>query len=324
MPESMIMPGDAKRGQRPLTLTAAICTWNRCESLRLTLEGFTHLRVPADTKWELLVVNNNCTDGTDEVIRSFESRLPIRRAFEPTPGQSNARNRVVAEAAGDYILWTDDDVTVSPDWLVAYAEAFRAHPESGLFGGPIEPSFDGTPPTWLKQIYPVIAGVYAARDLGQKPVRFSAPYDIPWGANYVTRATEQAKHRYDPDLGYRPGRLISWEETEVILAMLAEGITGWWVPRGGVRHHIPRTRQTTKYLRTHYYNRGRYFAMRRDQPYRRLIFGRPPWLFKQAAAAELKYRLHRMLSAPDVWVEHLITSSESWGILRDYTPRVRV
>ena len=137
MPESVITPGDAKQGQRPLKLTAAICTWNRCESLRQTLEGFTHLNVPADTEWELLVVNNNCTDRTDDVLRSFEHRLPIRRAFEPTPGQSNARNRIVAEATGDYILWTDDDVTVSPDWLVAYAEAFRARPEGGLFGGPI-------------------------------------------------------------------------------------------------------------------------------------------------------------------------------------------
>ena len=68
---------------------------------------------------------------TDDVIRSFENRLPIRRAFEPTPGQSNARNRIVAEATGDYILWTDDDVTVSPDWLVVYAEAFRARPGAG-------------------------------------------------------------------------------------------------------------------------------------------------------------------------------------------------
>ena len=91
---------------------------------------------------ELLVVNNNCTDRTDDVIRSFENRLPIRRAFEPTPGQSNARNRIVAEATGDYILWTDDDVTVSPDWLVAYAEAFRARPAGGLFGGPIVPLVD--------------------------------------------------------------------------------------------------------------------------------------------------------------------------------------
>jgi glycosyltransferase involved in cell wall biosynthesis len=312
------------QGFDKLRVTAAICTWNRCQSLQQTLDGFTRLNVPDDMDWELLVVNNNCTDGTDDVIRGFEGRLPIRRAFEPTPGLSNARNRVVAEATGDYILWTDDDVTVSPDWLVAYAEAFRARPDGALFGGPIEPWFDGAPPEWLKQIYPVIAGVYAARDFGTEPVQFSPPYDIPWGANYVTRAREQARHRYDPDLGYRPARQIAGEEAEVIVAMLAEGVKGWWVPRAAVRHHIPKTRQTTKYLRNHFYNRGRYFALRRDQPYRRLLFGRPPWLWKQAASAELKYRLHRVWSPPDVWVNHLITSSESWGILRDYTPRLRV
>jgi glucosyl-dolichyl phosphate glucuronosyltransferase len=306
-----------------LKLTAAICTWNHCQSLRQTLEGFTHLRVPDDLDWELLVVNNNCTDQTDDVIREFEGRLPIRRAFEPMPGLSNARNRVVAEATGDYILWTDDDVTVSPDWLAAYASAFRERPEGALFGGPIRPWFDGAPPKWLTQIYPVIAGVYAARDFGDEPVAFSSPYDIPWGANYVTRSREQSRYPYDPDLGYRPGKLISWEETEVILAMLADGIKGWWVPRAAVQHHVPRTRQTTKYLRVHFYNRGRYFALRRNQPYRRLLFGRPPWLWKQAAAAELKYRLHRVLSPPDVWVQHLITSSENWGILRDYRPRLK-
>ncbi|HJZ71621.1 MAG TPA: glycosyltransferase [Vicinamibacterales bacterium] len=312
---------EPKESRRALKLTAAICTWNRCESLRKTLEGFARLKVPPDTEWELLVVNNNSTDGTDDVIRAFTDRLPIRGTFESRAGQSNARNRVMKEANGDYILWTDDDVTVSADWLVAYAEAFRERPDGALFGGPIEPSFDGTPPKWLTQIYPVIAGVYAARDFGHEPVQFTAPNNIPWGANYVTRAREQARHPYNPELGYRPGRAISWEETEVILAMLAEGIKGWWVPRAAVRHHIPGARQTTKYLRNHFYNRGRYFALRRHQPYRRLLFGRPPWLLRQAAASELKYRLHRLVSSPDVWVEHLITSSESWGILRDYTPR---
>ena len=306
-----------------LRITAAICTWNRCQSLQQTLEGFTRLNVPDDTEWELLVVNNNCTDRTDDVIRAFEGRLPIRRAFEPTPGQSNARNRVVAEAKGDYILWTDDDVTVSPDWLVAYAEAFRARPDGALFGGPIEPWFDGTPPEWLKQIYPVIAGVYAARDFGQKPVQFSPPYDIPWGANYVTRAREQARHRYDPELGYRPGRLISWEETEVILAMLAEGVKGWWVPRAAVRHHIPkpaRRRNTCAPTFSIAVDTSRFAAI---NPTVDCCLA-AAWLWKQAVAAELKYRLHRVMSAPDVWVEHLITSSESWGILRDYTPRLRV
>ena len=131
-------------------------------------------------QWELLVVNNNCTDGTDEVIRTFQDRLPVRRVFEPRPGLSHARNRAIAEATGDYILWTDDDVTVCRDWLVVYTDAFRRWPDAAVFGGPIQPWFDGTPPAWLRQVYPTIAGVYAARDSwnGADSVRAAARHPM--------------------------------------------------------------------------------------------------------------------------------------------------
>ena len=83
------------------------------------------------------------------------------------------------------------------DWLVAYTDAFRKWPDAVVFGGPIRPWFDGTPPAWLQQIYPTIAGVYAARDFGTEPIPLS-PHVIPWGANYVVRARQQAQHPYDP------------------------------------------------------------------------------------------------------------------------------
>ena len=82
-----------RRSPVDLRITVAICTWNRSPSLRQTLEGLTGLAAPIGTKWELLVVNNNCTDETDDVIRAFEGCLPVRRTFESTPGLSHARNR---------------------------------------------------------------------------------------------------------------------------------------------------------------------------------------------------------------------------------------
>ena len=306
-----------------LRLTVAICTWNRCHALQQTLSGFTRINPPDSVEWELLIVNNNCTDGTDDVIRAFERTLPIRRVSEPTPGLSHARNRAIAESRGDYILWTDDDVTVVPDWLVAYAAAFRRWPEASIFGGPIRPTFEGTPPRWMEKVYPTIAGVYAARDFGAESIPLSAPWVIPWGANYAIRKREQTRHGYDPNLGYKPGRMIGWEETEVIQALLAEGAHGWWVPEAALQHHVPPARQTTKYLRAHFYNRGRYYGSRTTEDADcQMIFGRPRWLWRHAVASECRYRLHRMLSAPEVWIEHLITSSESWGILNGYSPRV--
>jgi len=61
-----------------LLITVAICTWNRAENLRRTLEELTRIVLPGLYDWELLVVNNCCTDHTDDVVGSFRSRLPIR------------------------------------------------------------------------------------------------------------------------------------------------------------------------------------------------------------------------------------------------------
>src|SRR5215467_3645713 len=51
-----------------MDVTVAICTWNRAELLRQTLEQFTNITSPSGQTWELLVANNNCTDATDDVL----------------------------------------------------------------------------------------------------------------------------------------------------------------------------------------------------------------------------------------------------------------
>jgi glycosyltransferase involved in cell wall biosynthesis len=111
-------------------VTVAICSWNRARRLVQTLDSLTALAVPDGVDWELLVVNNNCTDDTDRVVASFTDRLPLRLLHEPTPGLSCARNRAVQHAAGEYILWTDDDVVVDSAWLTSYHRAFLSETDS--------------------------------------------------------------------------------------------------------------------------------------------------------------------------------------------------
>ena len=307
-----------------LQVTVAICTWNRCWSLEQTLEGFARLDAPTQASWSWSSLITIVQDRTDQVIRTFEGRVPVRRVFEAKPGLSHARNRAVSEARGDYIVWADDDVTVCREWLIEYVNAFRRWPTAAIFGGPIQPWFDGTPPAWLLEAYPTVAGVYAARDFGNEPVPLST-HVIPWGANYAVRATEQARHPYDPDLGYRPGRMIGWEETEVIQALLAEGTEGWWVPGAALRHHVPKHRQTSRSTCAVTSTTGAGPSVAgRNEIDKRLIFGRPRWLWKRVVESEVKSRLHRMWSRPEVWVEDLITSSESWGLLKAYTPKGEV
>ena len=99
----------------------------------------THLAIPSGVNWEVLVVDNNCTDETHEVVKSCEKSLPIRELFEARPGKSNALNKAIRGVKGAYILWTDDDTRVDGGWVAAYCRAFERWPGAAVFGGAIDP-----------------------------------------------------------------------------------------------------------------------------------------------------------------------------------------
>jgi glucosyl-dolichyl phosphate glucuronosyltransferase len=298
-----------------MLLTIAICTWNRSALLRQALAQMTSLVIPARVDLEVLVVNNNSTDDTDGVIETFSGRLPIRRLFEPKPGQSNARNTAVSHARGAYVLWTDDDVLVDPNWVSGYADAFRAFPGGVVYGGPILPAFASPPPTWLTEAWPVVANAYAIRDLGAEPLRFDGEATTPFGANFVIRTQEQRTISYDPELGLKPGGNIRGEETDVVTKLLDHGHEGWWVPGARVRHHIPVERMTTGYVRSYFRGSGEALVKREVPDNAPLFFGRPRWAWRQAITAEAAYRLHRIVSPPRVWVSHLCEAGMAWGQL---------
>ena len=319
------MTGETTTTATPTRLTVAICTWNRCELLRQTLEQMTRLAIPAGVEWEVLVVNNNCTDRTDDVIASFAGRLPVRRLFEPEPGQSNARNRAVREASGEYILWTDDDVLVDEGWIAAYDRAFRRWPDAAFFGGPIEPWFVRPPPPWIERTMYRIAGAFAVRDLGAEAIPLGV-YKEPFGANMAMRLREQARFPYDPTLGLswaRQGNELRGDETAVIHGMLEAGATGWWVPDARVRHYVPEHRQSTRYIRRFFMGYGEYCGRHAPEHHGPMLFGRPRYYWRRAVEAELRYRLHRLFRAPEVWIEDLFQASQFWGEIRGYPHRGR-
>jgi glycosyltransferase involved in cell wall biosynthesis len=287
--------------------TIAICTLNRAESLRRTLESLLAIRVPNNLRWEIIVVNNGCTDHTDEVVASYVPRLPIRREWEPQRGLSRARNRAIDAAKGEYIVWTDDDIIVDPDWLAAYTEAFRQWPESAVFGGPIIPRYESPVVEWLPTCEHLLSYVYGIRDFGNAPIRISRREGPrPFGANFAVRATEQRRFRYDPDLGLAPGRRRLGEETAVIASILATGMSGYWIPDARVEHCIGRQNQTTAYVARYFAADGETVAFfRRDHETGPHLFGIPRWMWRRIAENWIRYRIHRVISTAPVWMTHL-------------------
>jgi glucosyl-dolichyl phosphate glucuronosyltransferase len=293
-----------------MKLSVAICTWNRSRLLFQTLTRMaTSLRVPDGTEWELLVVNNSCTDDTDPVIDSFRDRLPIRRLFQPEQGLSRARNLAVEEARGDYLVWTDDDVLVDAGWLEAYASAFRRWPDAAVFGGPIDPWFAAEPPAWLVETWPMIRVAYAVLDLGPEAIPLTAER-LPFGANLAFRTEVQRRFPYDTRLGNCGEGRIGGEETRVVRSILQAGGTGRWVPGARVRHFIPPERMSVEYLRSYHRGRGRRLHFDGQRRQRGVL----SWLAR-AIVGEVRYRVGRMVANARIWVRGLCASSVAWGYL---------
>ena len=300
-------------------ITVAICTRNRAESLRRTLASVAAMKVPRDLAWELVVVNNESTDHTDEVIGEYRDRLPIRQEFESQPGHSNARNRAIAAARGEYIVWTDDDVVVRPDWLQAYAGAFRCLPEAAVFGGRIMPKYEEPVVKWVIDSEATLGGAYAIRDLGDavRPLSISG-HHIPYGANFAIRTNEQRVFRYDPNLGLAPNRRRYCDEVDVITRLLESGAKGYWIPHAVVTHCIGQEKQTIGYL-TEYY-----IAVGETEAFKTAAAGLPtrrwfnvPWrLWLRLWKRCLRYHVHRLISPAPIWVMHLQAYANARGELR--------
>lgn len=118
------------------SLSVVICTYNRSGSLAETLASVNACTLPGDCTVELVVVDNNSTDDTAAVCATFAgvARIPFRCVKETAQGLSHARNRGVAEATGDVVIFTDDDVLVNARWLVTYAEEFGVNEADCAFG----------------------------------------------------------------------------------------------------------------------------------------------------------------------------------------------
>lgn len=127
-------------------LSVVICTRDRPDSVRVTLASILACRYPPE-RLEIIVVDN--ASGADSGVAAIESEhsdgVPVRVVREPEPGLSHARNRGLAEADGEIVVFGDDDVLVDRDWLLRLARAFEAGERVGASSGLTLPDVLATP-----------------------------------------------------------------------------------------------------------------------------------------------------------------------------------
>ena len=119
-----------------VSVSIIICTCNRAEHLRQTLEAAGRLPVPAGYECELLVVDNGSTDDTADWVQSLTlPNMPLHYVLEARRGQCYARNTGMAAARGEIILFTDDDLRFPPDWIAGMCGPILRGEADAVAGG---------------------------------------------------------------------------------------------------------------------------------------------------------------------------------------------
>jgi glycosyltransferase involved in cell wall biosynthesis len=244
-------------------LSLCVCTFNRGDSLALTLESLTRQTYAQAHYYELLIIDNNSTDNTCQVIERFAGRLPLKRIVEYKQGLSHGRNRAIEEFSGDVLLYTDDDVTLEADWLTAYATALKRYPEADIFGGRSIAAFPGKRPKWLVDCnLALLSGVLVNFDHGEDVRPFSTNESGPVGASFAIRRRlieELGGFRIDLGrVGLVPGR---GEETEFFDRGVKRGAQRVYVGTAVCWHRVEPERLKIRALFRHGIEKGRAHAL---------------------------------------------------------------
>jgi glycosyltransferase involved in cell wall biosynthesis len=258
-----------------MNVSLIICTYNRERYLLPLLDSIVSQDYPHGL-YEIVLVNNNSVDQTEAVCRRFAESHPevrFRTVVEKQQGLSYARNRGIAESQGDYLLYVDDDATLFPDYLQAYAQFFQAHPDVLAAGGPIIPFYETPPPAWLTHFTRELLTGYLYR--GPRPGFFTRG-KYPGGGNACYRRIFFEQFGlFNVELGRKGKSLIGAEEKDLFSRFLAAGNRIGYVPGAAIYHYIPAGKLTRDYLVRLSYSIGRSERIRTRwsaSAYRRRVF----------------------------------------------------
>jgi glycosyltransferase involved in cell wall biosynthesis len=243
-------------------VSVVISTYNRSDRLVLALEALQHQ--PGASAYEVIVVDNNSTDGTRAVVSAIAATFDgrIRYAFEPRQGLSYGRNTGIGLARAPIVALTDDDVRVAPDWIARVERAFREHPGIDYIGGRVLPNWLEPPPRWLTTAH---WSPLALQDYGDEPMAVGRERAICLvGASLAfRRAALESVGLFTPALGRIKDGIGSTEDHDMQLRLWRAGKRGLYAPDIVSTADVTPERMRKAYHRRWHRGHGRHCALMR-------------------------------------------------------------
>jgi glycosyltransferase involved in cell wall biosynthesis len=275
-----------------IAYTVALCTHNHADRLERTLADLPQIHMPK-AAWEFLVIDNGSRDATPDLLarHAWPAGWDVRVVREEKLGLSNARNRAISEARGEYIIFIDDDETADSDWLCAFERLIEAQ-KPDAFGGRIKVLFeqDFRPP-WLSD---ELLGFLGELNRSESIVPLSEPGTSFYGGNFGFRRTVcDVVGNFDANLGRKGTDNTGGEETDFYRRLLDADFKVWWTPEAVIHHRIQSVKLERSYFHDLHYRMGHMEAIRKrgigSRVPPRYLFGQ---LLRSLIAVWQTYRLN--------------------------------
>lgn len=235
-------------------VSVVIATYNRCQYLKDVLESLNQQDISRES-FELIVVDNNSTDRTPEIVAEFcrTSGLAVRYIHESRQGLSIARNRGSAEAQGDIVAFIDDDAHADSAWLKMLLQVYDDFSDAGVAGGKIKLLWLVSRPSWLTGNLEMS---YSALDYGDLLQELHFPR-TPFGCNFsVKRSLFLELGGFFEGLGRQGQQLMGSEEVYFCHLVESCGKKVYYAPDAVVHHQVLPERVSRRYLFAKAYAQG--------------------------------------------------------------------
>lgn len=302
-----------------MDISVILSTYNRCDLLPQALASLSAQQANG-VKYEIIVVDNNSTDRTKQVVQQFKARdARIRYVFEPRQGLSYGRNAGIHAADADVVAFTDDDVQVAPDWIYQIQQALSRYPDADFIGGRVLPALDESLPAWAHTQMPPLA----LQDLGDEPVVVSNTHQrCLIGACLIIRSHSFAKAGlFNPETQRVKDGVGSTEDADWEAQVWNSGGHGVYVPGIIVHSPLSKDRLTKQYHRKWHLGHGRFIAKTRrlESAGSREFVRVPIWMYRQAvescvqlATLSLKRRSQQAFERENLLIFSLGFIAERW------------
>lgn len=265
-----------------MDISIVVCTYNRSKVLKQCLEALEKMTMPKGLSWEVLVVDDNSTDDTQEMIENIRkiSKLSIRKVFEKQQGVAFARNRGVDEAEGEVIVFIDDDCVADGSCLSSLYEAYLKY-NADCVGGKVLPfNWQDKIPKWItSELYSYIS-IY---DKGEEIIEWASSVGTPITSNVLyKKSIFQKVGLFDTSLGRTgKGSVSGGEEQELNNRILKVGGKIIYQPNAVVYHQFRPEFLTKKYMRGLDFNTGMRGGFAFGKYNKRNLLGIPLFIINQ-------------------------------------------